>query len=73
MQVILAANALQQPRLSFVRGPVRILHHGHLEFTLQVEGVEFDVDGNPSGAFDDGKEYTIYYVEPKREILSIEE
>jgi hypothetical protein len=40
---------------------------------LQVEGLEFDVDGNPSGVFTDGEEYTIYYVEPTREILSVEE
>jgi hypothetical protein len=73
IQIILEANALRQPHLSFVRGQVRILRHGDREYTLQIEGVEFDVDGNPIGAFTDGVEHTIYYVEETREILSIEE
>jgi len=73
VQMILAANALQEPHLSFVRGPVQVVHHGDHEYLLQVEGLEFDVDGNPSGVFTDGEEYTIYYVEPTREILSVEE
>jgi hypothetical protein len=72
IQVILAANALRQPHLSFVRGPVQVIHHGNGEYTLQVEGLEFDVDGNPSGTFTDADEYTIYYMEATHEILSID-
>ena len=72
IQIILAANALRQPHLSFVRGPVQVIHHGNGEYTLQVEGLEFDVDGNPSGVFNDDEEYTIYYVDATREILSID-
>lgn len=73
IQIILNANALREPHLSFVRGPIQVVHHGDMEFTLQVNGLEFDVDGNPTGAFTENQEYTIYYAEPKREILSIEE
>ena len=72
VQIILAANALYQPRLSFVCGPVQVVHHEDREYSLQVDGIEFDVDGNPSGAFRESEEYTIYYVEQTREILSIE-
>lgn len=72
VQMILAANALSQPRLSFVRGPIQVVHHGDREYSLQIDGVEFDVDGNPIGAFNEGEEYTIYYVEQTHEILSIE-
>lgn len=73
IQIILAANALREPHLSFVTGQVHVVHHGDREYTLQVEGLEFDVDGNPSEAFTEEEEYTIYYVEPTREILSIDE
>ncbi len=72
VQMILAANSLKEPRLSFVRGPVQVLHHGDREFTLQIDGIEFDVDGNPSGAFADADDYTIYFVDQTREILSID-
>lgn len=72
VQIINAANALQEPHLSFVTGKVRILRHGDGEYTLHVEDIEFDVDGNPMGAFEDGREYTIYYVEPTQEVLSID-
>ena len=73
IQIILAANALHDPHLSFVIGQVRVLHHGDGEYTLQVEGHEFDVDGNPTGAFTEDHEYTIYFAEPTREILSIDD
>jgi hypothetical protein len=72
VQIILAANVLKQPRLSFVRGPIQVVHHGNLEYALQVDEMEFDVDGNPTGAFSEGEEYTIYYVEQTREILAID-
>ena len=72
VQIILAANALSAPRLSFVRGPIQVLDRGDREYTLQVDGIEFDVDGNPSGAFADDEEYTIYFVDQTREILSID-
>lgn len=72
IQIIRAANALQQPHLSFITGPVRVLRHGEGEYTLHVEDIEFDVDGNPIGVFDDGEEYTIYYVKTTQEILSID-
>lgn len=72
VQIIRAANALQEPRLREVRGQVRILHHGEGEYAIQIEGLEFDVDGNPSGALMDGDEYKIYYVEATEEILSVD-
>lgn len=72
VQIIRAANILQEPRLSAVRGPVYIIQQGDGEYTLQVEGLEFDVDGNPAGTFREGDEYTIYFVEATQEILSID-
>ena len=72
IQILLAANRLREPQLSFVRGPIKIVHHGDLEFTLKIEGLEFDLEANPSGALMDGEVYTISYVEATREILSIE-
>jgi hypothetical protein len=72
VQIIRAANVLQEPRLRQVKGPVHILHHGDGEYTVQVEGLEFDVDGNPSGTLMDGDEYTIYYVQATEEILSVD-
>lgn len=72
IQMILAAHALNEPRLGFVRGPIKVIHHGDGEYTLQVDGSEFDVDGNPRGAFDEGDEYTIYFVQQTQEILSID-
>ena len=72
VKIIRAANILQEPRLCEVRGQVHILHHGEGEFTVQVEGIEFDVDGNPSGTLMDGDKYRIYYVEATEEILSVD-
>jgi hypothetical protein len=71
VQIILAANALQKPRLGFVRGAVQVIQHEDREYSLQVGGLEFDVDGNPSGVFVQDEEYTIFYVDQTREILSI--
>ena len=72
IQIILAANARQEPRLWFVKGQVRVVHHGEGGYTIQVGGFEFDVDGNPSGVFVEGDEYTIYYVQGTEEILSVD-
>lgn len=72
IQIIIGANALREPHLSFVRGQVRVISHDDGEYILQVDGIEFDVDGNPSDAFVHGDEYTIYYVEPTKMILSVD-
>ena len=71
-QIIRAARALQEPHLRQVSGPVRIVHHGEGEYTLQVEGFEFDLDGNLSSVVMEGDEYTIHYLEATEEILSLE-
>ena len=71
VNIIRAANTLQEPRLCEVRSQVHLRHHGDGEYTVQVEGLEFDVDGNPSGTLIDGDEYIIYYVEKTEEILSV--
>lgn len=72
VSIIRAANVLREPHLGFVRGRVHIIHHGEGEYTLQVEEMEFDVDGNPTGAFREEEEYTIYYVQATQEILSVD-
>jgi hypothetical protein len=48
IQIILAANARQERGLWFVKGQVRVVHHGEGGYTIKVGGFEFDVDGNPS-------------------------
>ena len=72
VQIIRAANILQEPRLSEVSGQVRVHHHGEGEYSVQLEGIEFDVDGNPAGTLIDGDKYTVYYVQATEEILSID-
>ncbi len=72
VQILLLARTLQEPCLRTVSGQVRVVHHGEGEYTLQVEGLEFDLDGNPSGAVMAGDEFTIYYLEATEEILSVE-
>ncbi|MFT3893386.1 MAG: hypothetical protein QM730_17295 [Anaerolineales bacterium] len=72
IQIIRAANRLQEPVLCQVSGPVHIARYED-EYTVQLGGLEFDVDGNPAGTLMEGDEYIIYYVEATEEILSIDE
>ena len=72
IQIIRAANLLQEPLLRQVSGPVQVARHEEGEYTIRVGRLEFDVDGNPSGTFTDGDEYTIYYLEATEEILSVD-
>ena len=73
VKIILSVRALQEPRLRKVSGRIHIIGHGEGEYTLQVEGLEFDVDGNPAGVIMEGDEYTIHYLEATEEILSVEQ
>ena len=72
VQIIRAAIRLQEPLLREVRGPIQVARHEEGEYTIHVDVLEFDVDGNPSGAFTEADEYTIYYVEATEEILSVD-
>jgi len=72
IQIILAARILQEPRLRTVSGQVHILRHEPAEYVLQAGGLDFDLDGDPSGVIMDGDEYTIHYLEATEEILSVE-
>ena len=72
VQIIRAAIRLQEPLLREVRGPIQVTRHEEGEYTIHVDVLEFDADGDPSGAFTDGDEYTIYYVEATEEILSVD-
>ena len=72
LQIIRAAKVSQQPRLRTVRGPAHIIQHGEGEYNLQVAGLKFDVDDNPSGVVMEGDKYTIHYLEATEEILSID-
>jgi hypothetical protein len=72
LHIIRSARAVQEPRLRKVSGRVHVIQHGEEEYTLQVEGLECDVDGNPSGVIIQGDEYTIHYLEATEEILSVE-
>ena len=37
-----------------------------------MEGLEFDLDGNPTGTLMEGDEYRLYYLEATEEIVSVE-
>ena len=72
VRIILEARRLQEPRLRTVRGPVHLIRHTDQDYALQMEGFEFDLDGNPSGAVMEGDEYRLYFLEATEEILSVE-
>jgi len=72
VRIILDARRLQQSRLRTVRGPAQLIRHTDQDYALQMEGFEFDLDGNPSGAVMEGNEYRLYYLEATEEILSVE-
>ena len=72
VKIIRSAQAVQELRLREVSGRVQIIHHGEGEYTLQVEGLEFDLDGNPSGVVTEDDEIRIYYVQSTEEILSVD-
>lgn len=72
INILLGSKALQEPHLRAVSGPVHLLHQGNGNYTLQVQGLEFDIDGNPADALRENEECTIYYVEATQEILSVD-
>ena len=72
VKILRSAYALQEPRLCNVSGTVHIVQQGDTEYVLQAEGLEFDLDGDPSRMVMEGEEYTIYYLEATQEILSVE-
>lgn len=72
VRIILAARTLQEPRLRTVSAPAHLIRHTDEDFVLQMNGLEFDLARNPSGAVMEGDEYTLYYLEATEEILSVE-
>jgi hypothetical protein len=72
IRIILQARRLQEPCLQTVSGPAHLIRHTEEDYVLQVEGFEFDLDGNPSGAVMEGDEYRLFYLEATEEILSME-
>lgn len=72
INILLAAQSLQEPRLRAVSGPIHLIHQGNGDYTLQVQGLEFDIDRNPVGALLENEECTVYYVEATQEILSVD-
>ena len=72
VKIVLSARALQEPCLRKVSGRVRLIRQENAEYVLQVGGLDFDLDGDPSGVVLEGDEYTIHYLEATQEILSIE-
>lgn len=76
VRIILSARALQEPHLREVRGRVHIIRHtdpdGSSEYVLQVGDLQFDVDGNPTGALAEGEECVVYYLKQTEEVLSVE-
>jgi len=72
VKIIRSANAIQESRLCSVSGPAHLVRHSDEDYLLQVGGMDFDLDGNPSGAIIEGDEYIIHYVEATQEILSVD-
>ena len=72
VEILRAARSLQEPRLLQVSGRSHIIKPNGENYILQVGELEFDLDGNPSGAVIEGDEYTIYYLEATQEILAVE-
>jgi hypothetical protein len=72
VEILRAARSLQEPRLLQVSGRSHIIKPDGENYILQVGELEFDLDGNPSGAVIEGDEYTIYYLEATQEILAVE-
>jgi hypothetical protein len=71
LKILLAARALQEPRLREVSGPVHTIRYGDAEYVLQAGGLDFDLDDDPSSVVMEGDEYTIHYLEATEEILSV--
>jgi len=72
VKIIRSAHAIQEPRLCSVSGSAHLVRHTDEDYVLQLDGMEFDLDGNPSGAIIEGDEYIIHYVEATQEILSVD-
>ena len=76
VKILREARSLKENQLQTTRGPVHIVRHGdpsgEVEYTLQVGGSEFDVDGNPSGALSEGEECVVYALKATGTILSVE-
>ena len=72
IQIIRTARSLQEMRLRQVSGRVQIIKYDDETYVLQVGELEFDLDKYPYGAVNKGDKYTIYYLEPTHEILSVE-
>ena len=72
IRIILDARRLQEPRLRMVSGPAHLIQHTKEDHVLQMEGLEFDLDGNPTGTLMEGDEYRLYYLEATEEIVSVE-
>jgi len=73
IKIIRSARTLEEPRLRTVSGPAHLLQHTDEDITLQLGGIEFDLERNPAGTILEGDEYTIYYLEATEEILSAEQ
>ena len=72
VQIIRAAQSLQEPRLRHVSGQAQTLKHNREAYVLKVGELGFDLDGNPSGVIIEGDEYIFYYLEATHEILAVE-
>ena len=73
VQIIRAAQALQEPRLCPVSGQAHIIRHADGSYGLKIGAQEFDLNGNPSGVIVENAEYTLFYLEATEEILSAED
>lgn len=71
IQIIRDARALNEPALRSVSGRVHLTHLTNEDHILQLGGMEFDLEGNPSGVIIEGDELTVYYLEATEEILSV--
>jgi hypothetical protein len=75
-RILREANALSKPyQVRTVKGRVHIIRHpdahGGAEYVLQIGAMEFDVDGNPTGALLEGEECVVYFLEATQEVLAV--
>jgi hypothetical protein len=76
VSILRSARSLDKDQLQSRRGRVHIIRHsdpdGGTEYVLQLDDLQFDLDGNPTGVLSEGDECVVYYLKEAEEILSVE-
>jgi len=70
-RVLSDVKKIQNPTLRSVHGAAHLVRAGEQDHILEIESIQFDLDGNPAGILMENEKYTVYYIEETDEILSI--